>query len=107
MVLEIHVFKNLTPTPGVEEIRVRSSEIHEGTLEELQAKAMMEKLAGNLGGYQIFDYPTKQDFLNANHLDWESHHSHVVEEDWDKMAMIQNWGNVDDLERFNRMQKKC
>lgn len=66
----------------------RETELLEGDYDTLRADVMMEKLAGTLGGYQLYDYDHIHDYINANHLDWESHQSHEVEQWFDKGAMV-------------------
>lgn len=73
---------------GVETLITRQEELVEGTLAELQQNIMMDKLAGKLGGYQIYDYNSKQEYLDANHLDYDEMSKHLVEQDFDKAAMV-------------------
>ena len=73
----------------------RETEYVTGTLEELQQDIMMEKLAGTLGGYHIYNYDSKEEYINTNHTQWKEHEDHLVEQWFDKAAMVDrsiSWG---------------
>ena len=85
MIALVHTVQEVESANG-QLIRCRVSTELEGTIDEIEASIMMMKLQGEIAGFQIWDFPNRQEY-NECCNDWRIMQRRLVKQWWDKRAI--------------------